>query len=55
LEHIVDGVIHMWMDNVETAKEVRRWLIIKKMRMTNHATRAFKVKIEPGRGLEVAH
>jgi len=51
LEHIADGVIHMWMDNVETAKEVRRWLIIKKMRMTNHATRAFKVKIEPGRGL----
>jgi KaiC/GvpD/RAD55 family RecA-like ATPase len=55
LEHIADGTIHMWMDNVETAKEVRRWLIIKKMRMTNHATRAFKVKIEPGKGLELAH
>jgi KaiC/GvpD/RAD55 family RecA-like ATPase len=39
------------MDDVETAKEVRRWLIIKKMRMTNHATRAFRVKIEPGRGM----
>jgi len=51
LEHIADGVIHMWMDEVEAAKEVRRWLIIKKMRMTNHATRAFKVKIEPGRGI----
>ncbi len=51
LEHIADGVIHMWMDNVEAAKEVRRWLIIKKMRMTNHATRAFKVRIEPGKGL----
>jgi len=51
LEHIADGVIHMWMDNVETVKEVRRWLIIKKMRMTNHATRAFKVRIEPGKGL----
>ena len=51
LEHIADGVIHMWMDDVETAKEIRRWLIIKKMRMTNHATRAFRVKIEPGRGI----
>ncbi len=51
LEHIADGTIHMWMDNVETTKEVRRWLIIKKMRMTNHATKAFKVKIEPGRGI----
>jgi len=51
LEHIADGTIHMWMDEVETAKEIRRWLIIKKMRMTNHATRAFRVKIEPGRGM----
>jgi len=51
LEHIADGTIHMWMDSVEAAKEIRRWLIIKKMRMTNHATRAFKVKIEPGKGL----
>ena len=51
LEHIADGVFHMWMDEVEAVKEIRRWLIIKKMRMTNHATRAFKVKIEPGRGI----
>jgi len=51
LEHIADGIIHMWMDEVEAVKEIRRWLIIKKMRMTNHATRAFKVKIEPGRGI----
>ncbi len=28
LWHIADGVI-LWMDEVETAKEVRRWLIIK--------------------------
>ena len=51
LEHIADGVIHMWMDDVETAREVRRWLIVKKMRMTNHATKAFKVRIEFGRGI----
>ncbi len=50
LWHIADGVI-LWMDDVETAKEVRRWLIIKKMRMTNHATKAFKVRIETGRGI----
>jgi len=51
LEHIADGIIHMWMDNVTEAKEVRRWLIIKKMRMTNHAKRAFKVDIAPGKGI----
>ncbi len=51
LEHIADGIIHMWMDNVTEVKEVRRWLIIKKMRMTNHAKRAFKVDIQPGKGI----
>lgn len=51
LEHIADGIIHMWMDNVTEAKEIRRWLIIKKMRMTNHAKRAFKVDIQPGKGI----
>ncbi|WP_052886247.1 KaiC domain-containing protein [Thermoproteus uzoniensis] len=51
LEHIADGVIHMWMDDVESAREVRRHLIIKKMRMTNHSRKAFDVEIEPGRGL----
>jgi KaiC domain protein len=51
LEHIADGVIHMWMDDVESTKEIRRWLIIKKMRMTNHAAKAFRVRIDPGRGM----
>ena len=50
LEHIADGIIHMWMDNVT---EVRRWLIIKKMRMTNHAKKAYRVDIQPGKGLEL--
>ncbi|NPA97405.1 MAG: recombinase RecA, partial [Crenarchaeota archaeon] len=31
-------------------KEVRRYFIIKKMRMTNHARHAFRVEIEPGKG-----
>ena len=51
LEHIADGIIHMWMDNVAEVKEVRRWLIIKKMRMTNHAKKAYRVDIVPGRGI----
>ncbi|MCD6428344.1 MAG: hypothetical protein J7L12_01860 [Desulfurococcales archaeon] len=51
LEHIADGVIHLWMDNVEEVKEVRRYLIIKKMRMTNHYISAFKVSIVPGKGI----
>jgi len=53
LEHIADGIIHMWMDNVTEAKEVRRWLIIKKMRMTNHAKKAYRVDIQPGKGIEL--
>ncbi|MFP3491598.1 MAG: KaiC domain-containing protein [Vulcanisaeta sp.] len=53
LEHIADGIIHMWMDNVTEAKEVRRWLIIKKMRMTNHSKKAYRVDIQPGKGIEL--
>ena len=51
LEHIADGIIHMWMDNVTEAKEVRRWLIIKKMRMTNHSKKTYRVDIQPNRGI----
>lgn len=51
VEHIADGVIHLWMENVEAVKEVRRHLIIKKMRATQHRLRSFKVSIEKGRGM----
>jgi KaiC/GvpD/RAD55 family RecA-like ATPase len=51
LEHIADGIIHMWKDDVEAEKELRRWLIVAKMRMTNHYRRAFEVEIWPGKGL----
>jgi len=51
LEHIADGIIHMWMDNVTEAKEVRRWLIVKKMRMTNHSNKAYRVDIQPNKGI----
>jgi KaiC domain protein len=53
LEHIADGVFHLWMDDVEHAGEVVRYLIVKKMRMTNHYRRAFKVEIVPGHGLKL--
>ncbi len=53
LEHIADGVIHLWMDDVEVAKEIRRYLIVKKMRMTNHYTRALRVSIVPGEGMRL--
>ncbi|MEM0371415.1 MAG: KaiC domain-containing protein [Ignisphaera sp.] len=51
LEHIADGVLHLWMDDVESSKEVRRYIIIKKMRMTNHKRHAFKLDIVPGKGV----
>jgi|UniRef100_A0A7J2U6V4 KaiC domain protein len=50
LEHIADGVFYLWMDDVESTKEVARYMIIKKMRMTNHARTAFRVEILPGKG-----
>jgi KaiC domain protein len=53
LEHIADGVFHLWMDDVERAGEVVRYLIVKKMRMTNHYRRAFRVEIVPGHGLKL--
>ena len=51
LEHIADGVFHLWMDDVERTREVQRYMIIKKMRMTNHDRTAFKLDIVPGKGV----
>jgi len=51
LEHIADGVFHLWMEDVESTREVKRYMIIKKMRMTNHRKTAFRVDIVPGRGI----
>lgn len=51
LEHIADGILHLWMDEVESVKEVRRYLIIKKMRMTNHFRGTYRVEIAPSKGL----
>ncbi|MCX8209170.1 MAG: KaiC domain-containing protein [Sulfolobales archaeon] len=53
LEHIADGVFHLWMDDVEKSREIRRYMIIKKLRMTNHYRKAFKLEIEPGYGVKL--
>jgi KaiC domain protein len=53
LEHIADGVLHLWMEDVESSKEVRRYMIVKKMRMTNHARTAFKLDMAPGKGVQL--
>lgn len=53
LEHIADGVFHLWMDDVETVREVRRYMIIKKLRMTNHYRKAFSIEIVPGYGIRL--
>jgi KaiC domain protein len=50
-EHIADAIIHMWFEPVETTKEIRRWLIIKKARLTNHYRKALRFEVEPGKGL----
>ena len=50
-EHIADAIIHMWFESVGTTKEIRRWLIIKKARLTNHYRKAMRFDIEPGKGL----
>jgi KaiC domain protein len=50
-EHIADAIIHMWFEDVESRREIRRWLIIKKARLTNHYRKAMRYDIEPGRGL----
>lgn len=50
-EHIADAIIHMWIEQPEKKKEIERWLIIKKARLTNHYRKAMRYEIEPGRGL----
>lgn len=51
LEHIADGVFHLWMEDVESTRQVKRYMVIKKMRMTNHKRTAFALEIAPGKGI----
>ena len=50
-EHIADAIISMWLEEPEKKKEIERWLVIKKARLTNHYRKAMKFEIEPGRGM----
>ena len=50
-EHIADAIISMWLEEPERTKEIQRWLIIKKARLTNHYRKAMKFEIEPGKGM----
>ncbi|WP_069807829.1 ATPase domain-containing protein [Vulcanisaeta thermophila] len=50
-EHIADAIIHMWIEEPERKKEIVRWMIIKKARLTNHYRKAMRFEIEPGKGL----
>ncbi|MGC9182153.1 ATPase domain-containing protein [Thermogladius sp.] len=54
LGHIADGVFHLWMDNVESRREVVRYLVIKEMGMTNRRRTAFKLGIVPGKGIVIS-
>ncbi|WP_446751751.1 ATPase domain-containing protein [Vulcanisaeta sp. JCM 16161] len=50
-EHIADAIIHMWVEEPERTKELQRWLIIKKARLTNHYRKAMRYEVVPGKGL----
>jgi len=52
-EHIADGIIQLNFEDVEKVREVRRWGIVKKMRLTNHYKRAWRFDIQQGRGFVI--
>jgi len=52
-EHIADGIIMLWMDDVQRASEIRRHGIIKKMRLTDHYRKVFDYDIVEGKGFVI--
>ncbi|RLE92252.1 MAG: KaiC domain-containing protein [Thermoprotei archaeon] len=52
-EHIADGIIQLNFDNIEKTKQIKRWGIIKKMRLTNHYKRAWSFDIKPKQGFVI--
>ena len=52
-EHIADGIIQLNFDNIEKTKQIKRWGIIKKMRLTNHYKRAWAFDIKPRQGFTI--
>ena len=49
-EHIADGIVMLWIDDVQKVGEVRRHGVIKKMRLTNHYHKVFDYDIVEGKG-----
>lgn len=52
LEHVADGIIRF--KKVILRGELKRFVIIEKMRQTNHDLRAHEIKILPGQGMVLA-
>jgi len=52
-EHIADGIIQMFIEPVEKVRGIRRWGIIKKMRLTNHHKEAWEFDIVEDKGLVI--
>ncbi|RLF23130.1 MAG: KaiC domain-containing protein [Thermoprotei archaeon] len=52
-EHIADGIIQLYFEPWEKAREIQRWGIIRKMRLTNHYKKAFKYDIVKGKGFVI--
>ena len=52
-EHIADGIIQLFFENIEKTRELRRWGIIKKMRLTNHYKKAWRFDIQLGKGFVI--
>ena len=50
-EHIADGIIQMFIEPIEKTREIHRWGIIKKMRLTNHHKGAWEFDIVESKGL----
>ena len=52
-EHIADGIIALFFEPVEKVREIKRWGIIKKMRLTDHYKRAWSFNIANGKGFVI--
>jgi len=53
-EHIADGITQLFLDPIENSKQINRWGIIKRMRLTNHYKKAFYYNIVNGKGIVIS-
>lgn len=52
-EHIADGIIQLYFEDWNRIREVKRWGIIRKMRLTDHYKRAWEYEIINGKGFVI--